>query len=147
MVDFPTRQGNTLDLIFTSYQGFKNRCKSLPTNGPKSDHNIVLFDTSHQNYRPRPSRRKIFLWKRTDLDGLRSPVVTTSDSFLSTCFNGIESMWTAFKTVISDQHEPIKFTSTRRTHRTHPWVNASLSGKQIYIRQSTVLGTLQAATG
>ena len=69
------------------------------------------------------------MWKRADLDGLRSSVVTASYSFLLPCFDGIESMWTAFKAAISgavDQHEPTKFTSTRRTH---PWVNTSLTGK------------------
>ena len=61
MVDFPTRQGNTLDLIFTSHPDFKIRCKPLPPIGLKCDHDIVLFDTSHKTFRPRPLRRKIFL--------------------------------------------------------------------------------------
>ena len=122
MVDFPTRKENTLNLIFTSHPGFKIRCKPLPPIGIKSDHDIVLFDTSHQTYRPRPTCRKIFLWKRADLDGLRASVATASNSFLTTGFEDIESMWAAFKTVITeavDQHVPTKFTSTRRTH---PWV-------------------------
>ena len=126
MVDFPTRQDNTLDLVLTSHPGFKIRCKPLPPIGPKSDHDIVLFDTSHQPYRARPTRRKIFLWKKADFDGLRSTVAEASRSFLSTLFDDIEVMWTAFKTTITsalDKHVPTKLTSTRHTH---PWVNTNL---------------------
>ena len=126
MVDFPTRQDNTLDLVLTSHPGFKIRCKPLPPIGPKSDHDIVLFDTSHQPYRARPTRRKIFLWKKADLDGLRSTVAEASRSFLSTLFDDIEVMWTAVKTTITsalDKHVPTKLTSTRHTH---PWVNTNL---------------------
>ena len=75
----------------------------------------------------KPENKKIRLYKRrADLDGLRASVATAGNSFLTTGFEDIESMWAAFKTVISeavDQHVPTKFTSTRRTH---PWVNTSL---------------------
>ena len=67
VVDFPTRQENTLDLVFTSHPEIKVRCKPLPPIAPKGDHGIVLFDTSHQPYRPTLTRRKIFLWKKTDM--------------------------------------------------------------------------------
>ena len=93
---------------------------------PKSDHDIVLFDTSHQPYRPRPTRRKIFLWKKTDMDGLRSNISSSSQTFLSTDYADIDSMWAAFKTSVTsamDQHVPTKMSSTRRTH---PWVNTNL---------------------
>ena len=61
MVDFPTREGNTCDLIFTSHPDFKIRCKPLPPIGLKCDPDINMFDTSHKTYRPRPLRRKTFL--------------------------------------------------------------------------------------
>ena len=111
VVDFPTRQENTLDLVFTSHPGFKVRCKPLPPIAPKSDHDIVLFDTSHQLYRPRPTCRKIFLWKKTDMDGLRSSISSSSQTFLSTDYVDIDSMWAAFKTTVTsavDQHVPTK---------------------------------------
>ena len=126
VVDFPTRQENTLDLVFTSHPGFKVRCKPLPPIAPKSDHDIVLFDTSHQPYRPRPTRRKIFLWNKTDIDGLRSNISSSSQTFLSTDYADIDSMWSAFKTTVTsavDQHVPTKMTSTRHTH---PWVDITL---------------------
>ncbi|CAG2184827.1 unnamed protein product [Mytilus edulis] len=48
IVDFPTRQDNFLDLLFTSHPAFKLRCKQLPPLGDKSDHDIVLYDRTHQ---------------------------------------------------------------------------------------------------
>ena len=126
MVDFPTRQENTLDLVLTSHPGFKIRCKPLLPVGPKSDHDIVLFDTSHQPYRPGPPRRKIYLWKKADLDGFRSSISSSSKTFLPTEFEDIDNMWAAFKTTITsaiDRHVPTKMTSTRRTH---PLVNTNL---------------------
>ena len=135
MVDFPTIQDNVLDLVIASHPGFKIRCKPLPPIGPRSDHDIVLFGTSHQPYRARPTRRKIFLWKKAEyfliiftyyLDGMRSTMAEASRSFLSTLFDDIEVMWTAVKTAITsalDKNVPTKLTSTRHTH---PWVNTNL---------------------
>ena len=126
MVDFPIRMDNTLYsyLFLPSHSGFKIRCKPFPPIGPKGDYdNIVLFDAPHQPYRARPTRGKIFLWNKADLDGLRSTVAEASISFLSTTFDGIEVMWIAVKTTITsalDKHVPTKLNSTRHTH---PWVN------------------------
>ena len=47
MADFPTRQVNSLDLIFTSHPSFTIRCKPMPPIGLKSDHDIVLYNTTH----------------------------------------------------------------------------------------------------
>lgn len=58
MVDFPTRYENTLDLVLTSHPAFMTCCKPLP---PIGDHDIVLYDSSHQVVRTRPPRRKILL--------------------------------------------------------------------------------------
>ena len=40
IVDFPTRNENTLDLIFTSHPSYKQRCKPIPAIG-NSDHDSV----------------------------------------------------------------------------------------------------------
>ena len=58
IVDFPTRQDNTLDLVFTSHPAFKLRCKSLPPSGKKGNHDIVLDDCSHKVVRSKTPRRK-----------------------------------------------------------------------------------------
>ena len=83
---------------------------------------------SCQSYRPRPTRKKIFLWKKTDMGGLRSSIVSSSSqAFLSTYYEDIDidSMCAAFKTTVTSavaMHVRTKMTSTRRTHH---WVNTN----------------------
>ena len=63
IVDFPTSKDNTL---LTSHPVFKFRCKPLPSIG-NSDHDIVLLDMACKPFKPKPVRRKIFLWKKVDI--------------------------------------------------------------------------------
>ena len=76
-VDFPTRKNNILDLIFTTQPSYKQRCKPFPPIG-NSDHEDVLYDTSLQSFRPRPQHRKILIWKKADVQGIKSDVATYS---------------------------------------------------------------------
>ena len=80
LVDFPTRQENTLDLIFTSHPRFKIRCKPLQPIGQKSDHDIALLDTTHQPLRTRPPRRKIMFWKKADTEKIKQHLKEWSQS-------------------------------------------------------------------
>ena len=63
IVDFPTRNENTLDLIFTSHPSYKQRCKPIPDIG-NSDHDIVLLDIACNPIKPKPTRHKLSLWKK-----------------------------------------------------------------------------------
>ncbi|KAL3876446.1 hypothetical protein ACJMK2_034291 [Sinanodonta woodiana] len=67
MVNFPIRVENTLDLTLTTHPSFMIRCKPLPPIGVKSDHDIVLFDTSLSPIRSKTPRQKIILWKRANI--------------------------------------------------------------------------------
>ena len=69
-VDFPTRNDNTLDLILTSRPGFKLRCKPLPAT-ENSDHDVILYDTTLKPKRPKPPKRKMYLWKRANIDAVQ----------------------------------------------------------------------------
>ena len=52
IVDFPTQEDKTLDLILTMHPSTTARCKPLPSLG-RSNHDIVLYDTSLMPFRPR----------------------------------------------------------------------------------------------
>ena len=123
IVDFPTRHDKTLDLIFSSHPAFKVRCKPLPPLGNKSDHDIVLYDSSHQVSRNKTQRRKIYLWKRVNDNDIRSATKQFTETFISTTFQNLDHMWLDFKKGVSsilDNHVPTKMTSSKHTH---PWVN------------------------
>ena len=78
MVDFSTRGDNTLDLILTSHPAFMTRCKPLPPIGVKSDHDIVLYDTTHEAVRSRPHRRKILLWNKVDQKSIKKNLLRSN---------------------------------------------------------------------
>ena len=69
MVDFPTRGDNTLDIIVPNTPSLTNRCSPLPG---LSDHDMVFMDADACASRRKPTRRRILLWKKADLDTICS---------------------------------------------------------------------------
>ena len=125
IVDFPTRKDNTLDLMLTSHPAYKQRCKPLPSIG-NSDHDIVLLDIACKPYKPKPTRRKILIWKNADLHNIKEDLENFKTSFIQTTYQNIETMWEAFKTAIEKTMErrvPSKLSSARYTH---PWINTRI---------------------
>ena len=90
LVCFPTWLQYTLNLIFTSYPSYKNRCKPLPSTGLKSDHDIVLLDTAHRPHRYPPPHRKIYMWKKANVQGIREYLQDFSRTFCSAANQSFE---------------------------------------------------------
>ena len=80
LVDFPTRKENTLDLFFTTHPSFKQRCKPLPSIG-NSDHDIVLLDVACKPVKPKPTRRKNFLWKKAEVNNIQKDIAEFGSTF------------------------------------------------------------------
>ena len=116
MVDFPTRGDNTLDLVFTSHPSYVERCKPLPPIADKSDHDIVLFDTSHQPVRTRPKRRTIYIWKKANIMEIKRSLQEYYRHFQSQSFSSVDEMWNNIKEEITktiQDHVPTKRTLAR----------------------------------
>ena len=79
IVDFPTRNENFLDLIFTNRPSFVNRCVSLPG---ISDHDTILMDTTISLNRQNPQKRTIQLWKKADIESIKQSATEFSKTFL-----------------------------------------------------------------
>lgn len=93
-----------------------------------SDHEIVSIESTLQPIRHKLKKRKIYLWKRADIDGMRREASVFSEEFLSrfTPDSNIETMWTAIKEKLLSLREsfvPSKMTSSR-FHQ--PWVNTEV---------------------
>ena len=126
VVNFSIRLQNTLELVFMSHPSFKIRCKPLPPIGLKSDPDMVLMNTSIQPARTRFPRRKIHIWKKASVDGIRSHFRTFAGQFYTSSAQSVVDMWTTFKSAISStvsQHVPSKMPSTRQIN---PWVDTKL---------------------
>ena len=122
IVDFPTRGDRTLDIIMTNRPSLVNRCCSL---SPLSDHDVVFFDISVRAILRKPVRRKIYLWKRTDFDGIQ--IKKWSDHFTSTYSTSTpvehlaKIMQLELDQIMKD-NVPSKWSSTRYSQ---PWFNTN----------------------
>ena len=103
IIDFPTRNENTLDLIFTSHPSYKQRCKPIPAIG-NSDHDIVLLDIACNPIKPKPTRHKISLWKKANIYQIQEDLIVFGGNFRDQTFDSIESMWNHFRRKTSQKH-------------------------------------------
>ena len=114
-----------LDLLFTSHPSHIERCKTLPPLG-NSDHDILLVDISGDLYRSRPPRRTIKLWKRADLEGIKSHLDDHHRTFINQQHSDVNVMWQDIKAAITEATD--KCVPTKRTlaRYSHPWMNSTL---------------------
>ena len=82
VVNIPTRNDKILDLLFTDAQSPVNRVKGMPLIG-KADHDIVYVEYDIKAKRIKQASRKIFLYKRADIVGLKDLMAQFKDAYLS----------------------------------------------------------------
>ena len=83
VLNIHTREDKTLDLLLTNSPSPVNRVKGMPRTG-KADHDIVYVEYDIKAKHIQQAPRKIFLYKRADMDGLRDHLERFRDTFLST---------------------------------------------------------------
>ena len=130
------RLQNTLDLVFMSHPNYKVRYKPLPQVGYKSDHDIVLLDTTCRPQTARLPRRKLYMWKKADTQGIKQHLHLFSTAFASSSdhdpspddqeTNPIECMWSNFKAAVTSTVEKYVRTKMSSSRQTHPWVDTKL---------------------
>jgi hypothetical protein len=98
---------------------------------------MVHIITSATARRNKHISRKIYLWKRADMDALRRGCTELATTFCQT-FNAtspIQDMWTRIKThllKLQDQHVPSKQSSTRYSQS---WINREVKSLSRKIKQ------------
>ena len=126
MVDFPTRQGNILDIFATNRPSLVAKSSALPG---LSDHDIVLIDTNIVAQRRRPVRRIIYLWSKANLPAMEQELTEFSEEFQQQHeaeMPTINTLWMKFKSKCINTiqtHVPSKYTSTRFSQ---PWCNRKI---------------------
>ena len=80
IVNFPTINNNTLDVVLTNHSSLVKQCVGMPG---LSDHDIVFVETSSRALRHKPARRKILLWKHANLDNIRLKISNRTKDFIS----------------------------------------------------------------
>ena len=124
IVDKPTRGNSILDLCFTS---MPTLAQDVDVIAGISDHEIVRIDTLIKPQRSRPSKRKVYLFKRADMEGLADELNELNNSYRDEFVNQstVEDLWTKFRDGLEtamDRHIPSKMSSSRFNL---PWIDNS----------------------
>ena len=117
VVNIHTREDKTLDLLLTNSPSPVNRVKGVPPIG-KADHDIVYVEYDIKAKRIQQAPRKIFLYNRADMGGLRDHLARFRDTFLSSDHShmSVNDMWVSFKSEVIAAIErfiPTKMTKTK----------------------------------
>ena len=115
-----------LDLILTTHLTFKTRCKPVSSRG-NCDHDVFLYEMSLMPFRVKPPWRKLYLWKRANMNTLGKTCVNmqTVDAD-PTLFNSIDRLWSNFTEAllrIIEKRVPSKTTPARHSN---PWINTDI---------------------
>jgi hypothetical protein len=87
--------------MLLSYPAYKLRCKPLPSIG-NSDHDIILLDIACKPFKPKPVRRKIYLWKKADIYKKKEDLESFGNTYRNIGKRDIESLWHALKDAIQN---------------------------------------------
>ena len=115
IVNFPTKNNNTLDVALTNCPSLVKQCVGMPG---ASDHDIVFVETSSCALCHKPASRKIILWKHANFNNIRLKISNWTRDFISSnnTFTLVENLATfitdSLSKIVSD-NVPSKF-STRR---------------------------------
>ena len=114
-VQFLPQGGGRLELFaITNRPSLTSQCRTIPGLG---DHHAISIHSSAQAHRAKPTRRKIHLWRRADIDTLKQDARSFTASFIQTYTidSSIHTMWHNIKSNLIDlqeQHVPSKLSQT-----------------------------------
>ena len=116
-----------LDLLLTNSPSPVNRVKGMPPIG-KADHDIVYVEYDIKAKRIQQAPRKIYLYKRADMDGLRDHLARYRDSFLSSDHShmSVNDMWVSFKSAVIAAIERFIPSKMTKTKYSSPWIDSSI---------------------
>ncbi|KAL8606287.1 hypothetical protein ACOMHN_024183 [Nucella lapillus] len=89
---------------------------------------MCLYDTALAPHRSRPPRRKIFLWKKADVEGMRQDVKEFANTYQypdPSTPNALEQMWSDIKQMLSETVEK-RVPSKTSAARHNPWITTSI---------------------
>jgi hypothetical protein len=114
-----------LCLFLINQPSLINRLKPIPG---ISDHKALFIDSDVQAKLRRPTSRKIFLWKKVDIEKLQNDMQAFSQSFISkfSTSHPVNSLWTTFKNGflnVLGSNVPSKMTTEQYSQ---PWINQQI---------------------
>ena len=116
IIDFPTREDVTLELFLTNRPNLVHRCVGIPG---ISDHDTIAYvETLSRAKYQKPAQRKIFIWKRADINALRTDMSDYAKDYHgnSSVSTDVNIPWNTFTEQcnhLMEKHIPSKMSSQR----------------------------------
>ena len=98
--------------------------KGMPPIG-KADHDIVYIEYDIKAKLVQQAARKIYFYKRADMDGLRGHLARFKDSFLSSDYShlSVNDMWVSFMSEVLAAIERFIPSKMTKTKYSLPWID------------------------
>ena len=147
VVNVPMWLDKTLDLLFTNVPSPVNRDKGMPPIG-KADHDLDYIEYDIKAKRIKQASRKIYLYNRADMTGIRHHMSQFKESYLSENHSHmlVNEMWVKLKTGFLEAVERsirTKMTKTKyRLSWVDPWIKRLMKRRQkLYVLLSQMILT------
>ncbi|CAC5378759.1 unnamed protein product [Mytilus coruscus] len=128
VVDKPTRNDRTLDLLCMSNPSLVNRVETLP---PLGDHDIIFSEINLSLSKAKQSPHKVFIYKKADWEKIGKDLKETYTHMEKHKLElDIDNMWNFFKTKTTEsiqKHIPTKLIADQ--HLVLPWYLNHSEGK------------------
>lgn len=116
VVNFPTRQQNMLDLLFTSNHTLVDSVKPIP--GISDHDSIIQVDLNASVKHQKTQAHKVYNYKKADFDKIRSELLAFSDVYFNNDPDAlsVNQNWEALKSkllYLKEKYIPSKMSSTR----------------------------------
>ena len=104
-----------------------NRVKGMPPIG-KADHNIVYVEYDIKAKRIKQVSRKIYLYKRADMVGLKDHMAQFKDAYLSEDHShmSVNDTWVKFETGFVEAVERFIPSKMTKTKYSVPWIDVTI---------------------
>ncbi|CAG2254949.1 unnamed protein product [Mytilus edulis] len=125
IVEEPTSQTNTLDLLITNHPNSFTRVEILPG---VSDHDIVFAEISVIPSRKKQAARKIPLYSKANWDKMREDINNIKNEIvtMTTSKSNINDIWLVFKTSLEKSVNLNIPHKQARTKDSPPWISRDL---------------------
>ena len=129
IVDKPTRNDKTLDLIITNYLSIVDNLETIPPIG-EADHDILSLEITVSLRRCKHKPRQILKYSNTNWDNIKQDLKTTYHKInQSHDSQDIDSMWNIFKDSLHMSISKNIPTKTIKYDNKLPWISDELRKK------------------
>ena len=125
LINFPTRESNILDVVFTNRPSFVNSCTCIPG---ISDHDAVRVSFHIETTQKDTIKHKKYLWNKANFEGLKRKLLDFSTEFINCNSVGtaVEHLWCVLRDQLLnllDEFVPFKMVGANNKQ---PWVNRTI---------------------